>query len=375
MQTSPKTPILIYGKEHTQNLPRGQADVKRILTAQTLAKWETKKGNLHPEDPRNTIDLVKPTEKYKEKSLGFITNLSKLTIKGFSDGTEDTNHVEQFEENLKLGFEEEDKNPTPLGKYGRLAALNEDIAMKFHAENPDHPNVKKLLTVGAIAHDRSVQSFVTKGFENGSVIEAAKAQKRNPLIVVRDLYQAMHLPLEDPRLAVRLKDIVPDRRIASLLARGQKQHRRDDRILDNTQAFNVAKRSEAAALEESEKKGLRRVDSTHITRTQVGAFSLEIDRQRDEEEQKKQAYADSMSYKAKEKIEPEKDTRAFPKQNAENFVLKEPENSQPAKTEPKARKSVYPKSSGPIVLMEPNQPEQEPLTAPKIKKRKKEDIR
>jgi hypothetical protein len=94
-----------------------------------------------------------------------------------------------------------------MGKAGILARRLEEAALRIATTYPNDPNVKRLLTVAAASHTVGAMEASTRGLENGSIVEAAATQKRDPMAVMADLIIHGKLDPADPRRALREADL------------------------------------------------------------------------------------------------------------------------------------------------------------------------
>lgn len=253
---SPARPVLtVFGTPNTVN---GQT---RHLPAARALDQARAHGMLRHDDPRLSID----PHKIASLALRSYEGLEHAAIHAVGkDGQQ-----QGFVANMLLmarhpGPADLSKVDPAYGKEGRLANAMETAGVRLYTtakrtgDSALEAQAMALFAVAAAAHTQGAQQAATRGTDRNapSVIEAAGAQKRDPLVVTQDLVQLGVLDAKDPRARVAEADVhaldkatalartAPNRPGTSALDSASKADRTDLALVGNP----IARRAEQAAL-------------------------------------------------------------------------------------------------------------------------------
>lgn len=171
-------------------------------------------GMIRGDDPRATLD---PTEVARLR-LRSLDGLENAAISVYNrERSEDRMPTEAANDKAALirsallaaaaqTPQEADTAPE-MGASGVLARNLEKAGLAIHQEYPNDPGVKRILTLAAAAHNSGAEQAARAGFENGSIIQAAAKQNRDPMAVLADLSNHGVIAQDDIRKTIHNADI------------------------------------------------------------------------------------------------------------------------------------------------------------------------
>lgn len=253
---SPARPVLtVFGTPNTVN---GQT---RHLPAARALDQARAQGYIRHDDPRLATDPHK------------VASLALRSYEGLEHAAIHAVGKDGQQQGLVANMLLVARNPGPAdlskvdpayGKEGRLANAVETAGVRLYMTAKQkgdaalEAQAMALFAVAAAAHTQGAQQAATRGTDRGapSVVEAAAAQKRDPLTVTQDLVQLGIIGAKDPRARVSEADVhaldkatalartAPNRPGAPSMDATTKADRTDLALVGNP----IARRAEQAAL-------------------------------------------------------------------------------------------------------------------------------